>query len=323
MKRLVPFLIIALAVTAFLLRDRWLPQAPGQNAWLGAVDAKLTLVGPLAAGRLDAVQVHKGDDVKAGDVLFVLDAATAKAQVAQAEAAVVTAQKSRDDLLSGKRPEELAVYDAQLAEAKANLALAEADFSRTDTLVIRGVTAQAQFDKVKAAVDAAQARLAQIEASKAAAQLPAREDVQAAAASRIQEAEAALALARQHVNDLTTHAPVAGRVDDVFFAAGEVVASGQPVVSLLPPEALVLRFYVPEAARSKLSPGTPVHFTCDGCATALSAKVSHVFAQPEYTPPVIYSENARGKLVYQVEAAIDGAHPELQPGLPVQVEPLP
>jgi HlyD family secretion protein len=73
----------------------------------------------------------------------------------------------------------------------------------------------------------------------------------------------------------------------------------------------------------KLSPGTEVHFTCDSCGGNLSAKISHIFASPEYTPPVIYSENARGKLVYQVEAKIVGPHRELQPGLPVQVEPVP
>lgn len=323
MKRLVPLIIIALAVAAYLLRDHWLPQTPGQNAWLGAVDARLTLVSPLAAGRLAELNVQKGVVVKAGDVLFTQDGTVALAQVAQAEAAVTTAQQSLKDLQSGKRPEELAIYDRQLEAAKANLYLAQQNYLRADTLNNRGITAQAQFDAALNAIDVSKARIAELEATRTAAELPARDAAISSAQSRVKEAEAALAQSKARLNDLKVTSPVAARVDDVFFARGEVVGAGQPVVSLLTPDALVLRFYVPEPARVKLLPGTEVHFRCDSCAENLTAQISHVFASPEYTPPVIYSENARGKLVYQVEARIDGAHPEMQPGLPVQVEPLP
>ena len=175
----------------------------------------------------------------------------------------------------------------------------------------------------KSAVDVAQSRISELEATKKAADLPGRDAAITAAQSRIAEAQAILAQANVHLRDLSAVAPADARVDDVFFDAGEVVSAGQPVISLLTPDALILRFYVPETARVKLSPGTEVHFHCDSCANDLSAKVSHIFASPEYTPPVIYSENARGKLVYQIEAKISEAHPELQPGLPVQVEPLP
>jgi HlyD family secretion protein len=323
MKRIVPFLVIALAVAAFLLRGQILPMAPGQNAWLGAIDARMTLVGPLAAGRITEVKVSKGADVKAGDILFTLDDAMARSQVAQAQAVVTTAELTLKDLQSGKRPDELAVYDEQLAEAKANFTLAQDNYLRADSLNNRGIAAQAQFDAAKNAVDITQSRIAQIEATKKASDLPGRDAAIAAAQSRVAESQAALDQAQTHLADLSVVSPVAARVDDVFFDAGEVVAAGQPVVSLLAPDALVLRFYVPEAARVKLSPGTEVHFHCDSCAADLSATVSHIFAAPEYTPPVIYSESARGKLVYQVEAKIKGTHPEFQPGLPVQVDPLP
>ncbi len=323
MKRFVPFVVIALAIAAFLLRDRILPAAPGQNAWLGAVDARLTLVGPLAAGRITAVKVAKGNEVKAGDVLFTMDDAAAQAQVAQAEAAVNTAQQSLKDLQSGKRPEELAIYDQQLEQAKANLVLAQENYLRADSLNNRGITAQAQFDAANNAVAVARARIAELETTKSVATLPGREAALAAASSHVSEAQAALDQARAHLADYAVVAPIAARVDDVFFATGEVTGAGQPVISLFTPEALVLRFYVPEPARAKVQPGTAIRFRCDSCASDLTAYVNHVFAAPEFTPPVIYSENARGKLVYQVEAKIDGVHPELQPGLPVQVEPLP
>lgn len=323
MKRLVPFLVIALAIAAFFLRDKILPPPPGQNTWLGAVDARMTLLGPITTGRIIAVKVSKGGQVRAGDVLFIQDDAVAKVQVVQAQAAVTTAEQMMKDLQSGKRPLELALYDQQLVEANANLTLTQRNYLRADSLNNHGIIGQAQFDAAKNANDIAQSRVAEIEATKRAADLPGREAVLAAAQSRVTEAQAALDQARARLADLSVVSPVTAHVDDVFFDAGEVVGAEQTVISLLTPDAMVLRFYVPEAARVKLASGTVVHFRCDSCTGDLSASVSHIFAAPEYTPPVIYSENARGKLVYQVEAKISGAHPELQPGLPVQVEPLP
>ncbi|MFO1033320.1 MAG: HlyD family efflux transporter periplasmic adaptor subunit [Hyphomicrobiales bacterium] len=323
MKRIIPLLLIAAALAAFFWKDRLLPQSPGQNAWLGAVDARLTLVGPLAAGRLTQVAVHKGDAVTAGDTLFTTDDSAASASVTQAEAAVATAEATLRDLQSGKRAEELAVFDKQMVEAQANLLLARQNYLRANDLNNRGITAQAAFDAAKAAVDAAAARIEEITANRKAAELPARRDAIAAAQSRVSEAQAALAQARARLSDYSVASPATATVNDVFFAAGEVAAAGQPVVALHTPDALVLRFYVPEASRARLQPGMAIRFTCDSCAGPFTARVSHVFAQPEFTPPVIYSESARGKLVYQVEARIDGNHADLQPGLPVQVEPLP
>ncbi|MBG1233454.1 HlyD family secretion protein [Aestuariivirga litoralis] len=323
MKRVIPILVIALALAAFYFRSAWLPAAPGSNAWLGAVDARMVLVAPVATARIVGMKAAKGERILSGRVLFAQDDAAAKAQLAQAQASFDVAAANLQNLLKGQRPEELAVYDQQLAEAKSSLELAQTNFNRTDSLNSRGIATQSQFDANRSAVEVAKAKVAEIEAVKKVAQLPARVEAVAAARSSADQAQAAVNQAQAQLDNLAVHAPADAIVDDVFFNIGEVAIAGQPVVSLLTDDALVLRFFVPEPARVKLQPGTEVQFFCDGCATGLKAKVSHIFAQPEFTPPVIYSESARGKLVYQVEARIEGAHPELQPGLPVQVDALP
>ena len=104
---------------------------------------------------------------------------------------------------------------------------------------------------------------------------------------------------------------------------GEWVGAGQPVVSLLPPNAVTLRYFVPEAALAKAQPGTSIHFTCDGCGPEMAATITHVETSPEFTPPVIYSQGARAKLVFLVEARPDSIDPLLRPGLPIEVEPTP
>jgi HlyD family secretion protein len=111
-------------------------------------------------------------------------------------------------------------------------------------------------------------------------------------------------------------------VDEVFYQPGEWAAANQPVVSLLPDNKVKVRFYVPERELARYRVGRTVRFSCDGCTNGLSAVIRYVSPQPEFTPPVIFSRDSRDRLVFMVEAY--PAHPEnLQPGLPVDVEPLP
>ena len=321
MRRIVPILLIVVAVTAFWFRDRWLPPPPGRTDYLGYVEGETVLVGPPQAGRIVTVNVAKGGGVVKDQVLFGLDTAVAEAEVARAQAAVTTAEAAHADLLTGKREPELAVIRAQRREAEAGLVLARKELERASTLADTGIAAQSRLDSARSQVAIYEARIAQADASEQVAGLAARTPQIEAAASRVEEARTALAETRQKLADLTPKAPVAAVVDDVYFDAGEWVAAGQPVVSLLPPGNLTLRFFVPEAALGAASPGTRVTFHCDGCRDGRNAVITRTASQPEFTPPVIYSQNARAKLVFLVEARPDDAA-GLRPGLPIEVEPL-
>ena len=116
-------------------------------------------------------------------------------------------------------------------------------------------------------------------------------------------------------------APVAARVQDIYFRAGEVVNAGQPVLSLLPPANVRVRFYVPEPVLSTLSLGQTVAIRCDSCADDLRARIVFLSREAEYTPPVIFSDKERAKLVFRAEAKPLGTV-ELPIGLPVSVMPL-
>ena len=324
MKRIiVPVIVVALAVTAFLFRDRWLPQPTGRDAYLGYVEGESVLIGAPLAGRLMKVEAVKGAAIDKGQVLFALDPAQAMAEVARTEAAVTTAEATRDNLLSGKRPEELAVIAAQIDQAAAALDLANKEFSRADRLANSGTAAESRRDAAAEQVKSLEARLVELKANEAVAGLAARPGEIAAAASRIAEARAAAELARARLADLSPLSPKAAKVEDVFFEAGEWVAAGQPVVSLLAEDNITLRFFVAETQVAKAAPGTSITFTCDGCGEARTATITKVATTPEYTPPVIYSEGARSKLVYLVEARPERVDTSLRPGLPITVEALP
>jgi HlyD family secretion protein len=109
-------------------------------------------------------------------------------------------------------------------------------------------------------------------------------------------------------------------VSDTLFARGEWVPAGAPVVTLLPPGNVKVRFYVPEAQLGSVRVGQKVSVACDGCPRAVEAAIAFIAPQPEYTPPVIYSRENRARLVFMVEARPSPADAAaLHPGQPVDV----
>src|SRR5262249_45655025 len=111
-------------------------------------------------------------------------------------------------------------------------------------------------------------------------------------------------------------------VQQIYFRQGEMVAAGRPVLALLPPENLKVRFFVPEAKLPEIALGDLVRVNCDGCAGDLTARVSFISRTAEYTPPVIYSLEERSKLVFLIEARPD--QPEkVRVGQPVSVAVMP
>ena len=322
MKKLIPILIIALAATAFYFRDRWLPQPMGQANYLGYVEGETIMIAAAVAGRITARAATKGAKLKKGDPVFSLDTAVAQTEVERSTAAVHTAQSQLANLFTGKREPELDAIRAQRQEAEAGRKLAEQELVRATSLTASGIAAQMRLEQAQAAMAQYEARIAQFDASLASAKLAGRQAEIEAARSKVKEAEASAAQAKQKLAELSPMAPADATVDDTFFEVGEWVSAGQPVVSLLPPDAVTLRFFVPEAALSRATPGTVIRFLCDGCGNAMTARITRVANQPEFTPPVIYSQAARAKLVFRAEAKPDAPDPMLRPGLPIEVEPI-
>jgi len=112
-----------------------------------------------------------------------------------------------------------------------------------------------------------------------------------------------------------------GRVEDIYFREGEYAPAMTPVVSVLPPKNIYVRFFVPETQFAKMRLGQKVSITCDSCAKNITATVTFIAQQQEFTPPVIFSVGSREKLVFKLEARAPGGL-KLNPGQPVEVHPL-
>jgi HlyD family secretion protein len=288
----------------------------------GYVEGEFVLVGPPESGWITSVDISRGDQVKEGDLLFTLESTREEAQRNAAAARVVETQSRLDNLLKGKRVEEIAVIDEQIKEAEANLRFATEELERQERLSKTNAGAKRSLEQARSAQASATARVRELKGQREVATLPARPDEIEAARAMVKAAEASLAEAEWRFAQRRISARVAGTVEDTMRRTGEFVPAGSPVVSLLPPQNIIVRFFVPETAVSQLRLGQAVTIACDGCPQEAQGAVSFIASDAEFTPPVIYSVENREKLVFLVEAKSNGLS-ALRPGLPVDVRVVP
>lgn len=286
----------------------------------GYVEGEAVLVAARQSGPLASVNVQRGDTVTAGTPLFRQDAAVDEAAVKQAGAQLAQARARLANLATGKRPPEIAAIEAQLREAEARQTLAAEQLARQEALVAKGFVSAESLDRARAQFARDQASVAQMRAQLATARLPGRESERSGARAEVAASEAMLEQSALRLAHASQRAPVAGLVQDVFYRAGEWVAPGQPVLALLPPENIKVRFFVPEPSLGSLRTGQTVTVHCDGCPASLTATIRFISATAEFTPPVLFSEKNRHRLVFLVEAwPAPGEAARLHPGQPVDV----
>jgi HlyD family secretion protein len=308
--RLVAVVAVVAAVGVggwLLLRSR---AHKSDQAFTGYVVSDNVYMTSPIGGTLTAVTVKRGDRVAAGQPLFRIDPTVRAAETDQARAQI-----------SGSQAQVAQQQSAQ-ARARSDVAAAQADADRSGAEVKRlsaaqrekpGSVAQLQLDQAqaayKAALDKRDSARAGLQSASAAID---------AARAQVRQSQAGLTSAQRQLNDLAPVAPSAGRVEDVMFKPGESVGPNAPVVSIVPDGEVKVRFYVSEALVNGYKPGRQVALACDGCASGMTATVDFVATRPEYTPPVIYSLDARQKLVFMIEAIPSNPRARV-PGQPMDV----
>lgn len=291
-------------------------------AFQGYIEGDYVLMASPFGGRLDKLAVQRGETVAADAALFTLSADEEAAAKQQAEDQLRTAQAQLADLGLGRRAPELDVVRAQLEQARAAERQAAQQFERDRAQFEAGGIARAQVDDSRANLEVKAARVRELAEQLRVSRLPARADQVRAQEAQVAAARAVLAQMAWRLEQKSIAAPQGALVVDTLYREGEWVPPGGPVVRLLPPGNVKVRFFVPEPALAGLKLGAKVTLQCDGCPGGFPATVSYIADGPEYTPPVIYSNETRAKLVFMVEArpGADKAS-SLHPGQPVTVSP--
>lgn len=293
---------------------------PGPQYYQGYAEGEYVKVALPFAGSLEQLHVQRGAQVTAGDPLFALERENEAAARREAEERLRTAEAQLANLQKGRRPTEIASIRAQITQAETAFTLSQSQLRRSEQLVAKNFISKEKLDEARTAYDSAHARVAQLNADLATARLAAREDEIKAARAAAAAAQATLAQADWKLAQKSATAPVAGLVADTFYVKGEWVAPGAPVITLLPPQNIKVRFFVPEPQLGALRVGQSLNISCDGCAAPIPARITFIAPQAEFTPPVIYSKDSRAKLVFLIEArpAPEDAV-KLHPGQPLEV----
>jgi len=257
-------------------------EKPHDDGWLGYGEGDFAYISAPQPGWVTEMGVERGKLVRRGDLLFVLDDAQQQASHDQAQAALAQAR-------------------ASLTQERSNLSYAATELSRQDNLAKAGAGTPSQRDQALTQYQQSRARIAQLEA-------------------QIRQMTASLGGAAYTLSQRRVVAQTEGPVQDIYFRPGEYVPASTPVISLLPPANVYARFFVPETELAKVHLGQQVRISCDGCKP-MTATITFIAAQEEFTPPVIFSVGNREKLVFKLEARAPGGLP-LHPGQPIQVRAL-
>ncbi|WP_440617748.1 HlyD family secretion protein [Cysteiniphilum sp. 6C5] len=312
--------VVSLVLIVVIVTLYWRMSQQDSKALPGYIEANLSYISSSVSGRLVSLDVHKGQLIKKGQLLFTLEKAPYQLQTEVDKASVLANQYTYEDLLTGKRRPYIDQVEAEIKKAQADLEYARLSYERSQTLIKDGSISQQAYDLDLSKYNQAVAQLETLKAELVTYKLKAREKQIQSAKAKVVSSQKNQALSQWYADQTNIVAKSNAMVFDTYYWPNEEVQSYKPIVSLLIPEQIKLIFYVPEPDLHQIAIGQMVYFRVDGLGQNNSATISYVSPEAEYTPPVIYSQSTRADLSFKVEAKIDKkAMKNWHPGQPVSV----
>ncbi len=289
------------------------------TGWYGTVERERhTLTAP-ASELIKDVLVREGDVVKAGQLLLTLDTTSVQARIAQRRAELAEVQAMQQELIQGPRMESLALAEATRRGTDAALLEAQQRLSRVDQLLQAGAATQADHDQALAARDLAQAALERATQTLTELRNGTRSEQLQQVEARVAAAQARLAIDEKALADLSLFSAHDAVVDSLPWQAGDRVAQGTQLISLLIDDEAFVRVYVPADARDLLSTGQPLSIQPDAEMPAFLGTIRHIRPQPAFTPYYALNERDRARLMYLTEISLPASHADLPSGMTVEV----
>lgn len=284
-----PKILIGLVVVALLagggyvgwrlINGNQLP--PGFAQANGRIEAERVDVATKLAGRLEQVLVKEGDTVERGQVLARMDTAELEAQLADAKATIVQAERQLDQAV------------ALLAQRKSELTLAGQELDRAEKLAIKGYTSRETVDQRRSSKVTAEAAVnsasAQIDLAKA----------------NIESATAKAARIQTFIDDSVLTAPRSGRVQYRLALPGEVLAAGGKVLTLLDVTDVYMTVFLPTDEAGRVAIGAPARIIFDAAPQyVVPASISFVATEAQFTPKYVETKTEREKLMFRVKVQL-------------------
>lgn len=224
----------------------------------GQVEGTTVRVSGKLPGRVIEFYVHEGDTVRAGDTLVHIHSAVAEAQLTQAEAMEEVARAQNRKVDAGTRRQIIQAASDMLDQARAGVTITQKTYERMENLFREGVVSEQKRDEAKAAYDAAVAARNTAESNLSLAKAGAQQEDKQSTAAMVQAAGGGVAQVQAVLADSYLTAPCDGTVDVIYPEAGELVALGTPIMSLLKTDDRYITFNVREELLNDLPMGKQI-----------------------------------------------------------------
>jgi HlyD family secretion protein len=293
---------------------------PGALVLTGNVDIRQVNLAFNVEGRIESMLVHEGDRVETGQKLATVENSYYLDALAIARAKVEAQRAQVAKLVTGSRPEEIALARANVAEAEAAFSYARSVRQRQYELARRDVVSQQNLEDAETNFDRAQARREVVRQQLALAVAGPRQEDILAARAQLAADESTLSLIERRVADTVLVAPSPGTILTRVLEPGAVVLPNSTVYALAVTDPVWIRTYVPETALGKVKPGMPVTVSTDTPGgRAYTAQVGFVSPTAEFTPRAVETPELRSSLVYRVRLIVQDADDGLRQGMPVTI----
>ncbi|WP_269808343.1 HlyD family secretion protein [Klebsiella africana] len=252
--------------------------------------------------KIERLLINKGDNVATGQELVKIESFDAQNTLLRAEEKLSAESALLRNLESGERPEELDIIRSQIKKAQSAESQVKRQLGRYRKLYATHAISLAEWEDIRDELTQKGAQVEELINQLKARQLPARQDEISQQLSLVAAAKLERDKALWDVQQTTIVSPVNAQVFDIIYRPGERTSAGKPIISLLPPENIKVRFFIPEAMLGRFKVGAKVRLLCDGCSEPISGVINYISPEAEFTPPVIYSTKRREKLIFMAEA---------------------
>lgn len=290
------------------------------QTYQGYVEGEYVNIASSQSGRLDKLFVTRGENVKTDTPLFVLDSENETDQLHQNESQLTSAQAVLNDMQKGSRPEELDVIKAKLTQAKADADNFQEQLRRNQELYKANALSKETLDNTTTSAHRSAALVNELQNTLKVAEIGDRSDRIKAQKANIQQIQALISQTTWKLSEKARKSPSDAMVFDTLYREGEFVPTGGIIVRLLPPQNRKIRFFVPQDIAEKLAINQNLSIISRSDGRSIPAHVTYISTEAEYTPPIIYSNETKDKLIYMIEAYPNPKDaPLLHPGQPVEV----
>jgi HlyD family secretion protein len=306
---------------AFLVSCAKPPAAP--PGFQGVVEYQDRLVSFEASGRITAVPIHRGDALKAGDVLASLDDTLAKLQRAAKASDVSVAGADVTLLEAPPRPEDVGTLAAQIAAARATEGVLKKNAERARGLYEKSALPQSDLDRAEADLLRATNERVSLEQKLSLVRKGNRAEDIARGKARVAAAQAQVALEDEKLAKFTVKTTTAGVVLDVHVEPGELASPGTPVATLADTSHPFVDVFVPQGSLGGVRIGSRAEVRTDSSSGALGGSVEWISPRTEFTPRYLFSDRERPNLVVRVRVRVEDPETRLHAGIPAFVKILP